>query len=96
MARRFFFNECLITDKLLAGGSYQTNLRSVGFITLTWCLVSFVFVNIYSSCLTSYMSLTSQRPDINSLKDLATDPNYQLTNLKGTFTERMFMVNIYF
>jgi len=42
------------------------------------------------------MSLTSQRPDINSLKDLATDPNYQLTNLKGTFTERMFMVNIYF
>ena len=42
------------------------------------------------------MSLTSQRPDINSLKDLATDPNYQLTNLKGTDTELMFLVTIGF
>lgn len=75
-----------------AGGNYQTDLRSVGLITFTWCLVTFVFVNIYSSCLTSYMSLTSQRPDINSLKDLATDPSYQLTTLKGTDTELMFLV----
>ncbi len=38
------------------------------------------------------MSLTSKRPDISSFKDLATDFNKQLTNLKGTFTERLFMV----
>ena len=42
------------------------------------------------------MSLTSQRPDINSFKDLATDPGYQPTTIKGTFTERIFLVNIGF
>jgi len=40
------------------------------------------------------MSLTTKRPDINSFKELAEDPNYQLTNLKGTDTELMFLVNI--
>ena len=75
-----------------AGGNYQSDLRSEGLITFTWCVVSFIFINIYSSFLTSYMSLTSKGPDISSFKDLATDSNYQLTNLKGTFTERLFMV----
>ena len=40
------------------------------------------------------MSLTSKRPDINSFKELAEDPYYQLSNLKGTDIEVMFLVNI--
>lgn len=40
------------------------------------------------------MSLTSKRPDLSSFKDLATVSNYQLTDLKRTFTERLFYGNV--
>lgn len=84
----------LIINSWLGAGYYRGGHRSIGILVLTWVLVSFVFVNIYSSCLTSYMSLTSKRPDINSFKDLANDPNYQLTVLKGAIPEHIFLVMI--
>jgi len=40
------------------------------------------------------MSLTSQRPDINSFKELADDSNYKLTVLKGAVPEHIFLVII--
>jgi len=33
------------------------------------------------------MSTTYQRPDINSFKDLANNPNYQATIVKGSLSE---------
>ena len=33
------------------------------------------------------MSITYQRPDINSFKDLAHNPNYEATILKGSISE---------
>jgi len=66
--------------------------RVVRVMVVTWCFATFCFVNIYSSCLTSYMSLTFQRPDINTFEELATNPNYQMTTFKGTTAEVVFLV----
>lgn len=40
------------------------------------------------------MSLTIQRPEINTLKDVATNPNYQPVVHKGATAESMFLVCI--
>ncbi len=38
------------------------------------------------------MSLTFQRPEINSFRDLAANPNYQLVTLEGSLAEIIFLV----
>ena len=38
------------------------------------------------------MSLTFQRPDINSFQDLADNPNYQLITIGGTIGETVLLV----
>jgi len=58
----------------------------------TWCFATFVFVNVYCSCLTVYTSLLFQRPDINSLHDLAENPNYQLITVISSTPEIEFLV----
>lgn len=79
------------------GGLYRDGQRRViGIIVVFWCFTSFCFVNIYSSCLTSYMSLTYQRPEINTFQDLATNPNYQMTTFKGSTAEIIFLVIFFF
>lgn len=80
-------------EYLLSGGYYRNNNnRSIKLVVVAWCFAVFALVNIYSSCLTSYMSLIFQRPDIRSLKDLATNPKYDLAIVKGSAVEEMFMV----
>lgn len=76
-------------------GGYYRNMsgRSVKILVSTWCFATFVFVNIYSSCLTSYMSLTFQRPEINTFRELADNPNYQLATLEGSLAEVIFLVH---
>lgn len=66
--------------------------RSDGVAAVTWCLAAFIFVNIYSSCLTAYTSLVFQRPDIVSFQDLASNPRYEVVTMKYTLTERIFLV----
>ncbi|KAI9560828.1 hypothetical protein GHT06_011780 [Daphnia sinensis] len=60
----------------------------------TWCFVAFVFVNIYNSTLTSYLSVTFQRPEVNSLNDLARIPAYKATILAGSIQEIDFQRTI--
>ena len=66
--------------------------RSVGIVAFVWLLATFVFVNIYSSCLASYMSLRFQRPDVSTFQDLATNPNYNPMVIKGSSAELLFLV----
>ncbi|XP_046651950.1 uncharacterized protein LOC124342817 [Daphnia pulicaria] len=56
-------------------------------LVATWCFATFVFVNIYNSTLRSYMSVTYQRPEINSFRDLATATNYKATVLIGSIQD---------
>lgn len=74
------------------GGNLKIVNKSVGLIVVTWCFTTFVFVNIFNSCLTSYMSLTFQRPDIGSFQDLANDSRYQAATMRGTYPEITFLV----
>jgi len=85
------FNKYLIWVGI---GGYYRNMsgKSIKILFFTWCFTTFVFVNIYSSCLTSYMSLTFQRPEINSFRELAANPNYQLVTLEGSNAEIIFLV----
>lgn len=46
---------------VLKGGYFRSSHRFIGMIVAVWCFATFVFVNIYSSCLTSYVSLQSFR-----------------------------------
>jgi len=80
---------------LRRGGHFQKTFRSVGIIATAWCLATFVFVYVYSTCLTSYMSLTFQKSEINSFQDLTTNPNYQLAIVKKDVPDWLFMVYIY-
>lgn len=75
-----------------AGNLPSNNMRSIKVMMFTWCLTTFIVVNVYSSCLTSYLSLIFERPDINSFSDLATNPNYQLATVEASYPEIIFFV----
>jgi len=64
-------------------------------LAAAWCLIAFVFVNVYSSTLTSYLSVTYQRPTINSLRDLAFTPSYRVTVLTGSIQDIDLQVRRY-
>ena len=66
--------------------------QSTRIITNFWILTTFVFVNVYGSCIMSYMSLRFQRPVINTLQDLANNPNYLPTAFKNVAPENILMV----
>ena len=76
-------------------GSYFRSTRNAQkFLAATWCLAAFILVNIYSSTLTSYMSLTFQKPEINSFKDLASSASYQATVAIGSIQELDVMESV--
>ncbi len=70
----------------------SNNRRSIKVMMFIWCLTTFVVVNVYSSCLTSYLSLIFERPDINSFSDLASNENYQLTTVETTLADIILLV----
>jgi hypothetical protein len=72
---------------LVEGFGLQLGYKTIGLLAVFWCFFAFVFVNIYTSTLTSFMSVTYQRPDINSFSDLAKNPSYNVTVQKGAITE---------
>ena len=78
------------------GNDFPSRQLSQRILAATWCLIAFVFVNIYNSTLTSYMSVTYQRPTINSFDDLATNPSYKATILTGSIQEIDILVNIFY
>ncbi|EFX79391.1 hypothetical protein DAPPUDRAFT_319679 [Daphnia pulex] len=71
------------------GNHFQCHQPSQKLLAATWCFVTFVFVNTYNSTLTSYMSVTYQKPEIiNSFRDLATaTPSYKATVLIGSIQD---------
>ena len=102
MAMNFFYQcSCVYIHRSLyftyltlfsAAVNFDIRLRSVGMMAITWCFATFVFVNIYSSCMSSYMALQFQRPDIATFQDLANNPYYQPTTVKGVTAEFIFLV----
>ncbi|EFX79396.1 hypothetical protein DAPPUDRAFT_319673 [Daphnia pulex] len=69
------------------GNHFPCRQPSQKLLVATWCFVTFVFVNTYNSTLTSYMSVTYQRPEINSFRDLATATPYKATVLIGSIQD---------
>ncbi|XP_059350795.1 glutamate receptor ionotropic, delta-2-like [Daphnia carinata] len=69
------------------GNRIPASQRFQQVLAATWCLAAFVFVNSYNCTLTSYMSVTYQKPDINSLKELAISTTYKANVLMGSIQE---------
>ena len=57
-----------------------------------WCLTSVVFVYLYSGCLTSFITIPKLHPLIESLDDLSTSVDLELTILKNSVFESMVLV----
>jgi len=74
---------------IFLGGRFR---RSDGITAVTWCLAAFTFVQIYSSCLTSYTSLVFQRPGVVTFEDLATSHRHEVFTIKHTYAERLILV----
>ncbi|XP_046650818.1 glutamate receptor ionotropic, delta-2-like [Daphnia pulicaria] len=69
------------------GLRFPSSYVSQRLLAAAWCLIAFVFVNVYCSTLTSYMSVTYQRPTINSVRDLAFTPSYKATVIAGSIQD---------
>ena len=63
---------------------------SVRICILTVCLFGLVNLGTFYAGLASRLTIESPQMPINSLKDVATNPNYHLAILKGTKTESFF------
>jgi Ligand-gated ion channel len=78
------------------GETYRSGHRLVGFLAAVWCLTTFVFVNSYNSTLASYLSVSYNAPEVNSIEDLASSSSNQLVILKGSISEVDILVNLSF
>jgi hypothetical protein len=74
-----------------SGSYYDTKWRTLRLLAATWCLSAFVFVNVYSSVLISYLSAQYRLPEINSVNDLASS-NHPIGTLTGTAPEDDILV----
>lgn len=89
----YTINCTIYSEAVNRNNGNRNDPRSIGIVAVIWLLTTFVFVNIYSSCLASYMSLRFQRPDISTFEDLANDHVYKPSTIKGTSIEVIFLVN---
>ncbi|EFX63582.1 hypothetical protein DAPPUDRAFT_268210 [Daphnia pulex] len=84
-----------ILIKYPEGSNFPTNqFKQQKLLAAVWCFVAFVFVNIYNSTLTSYMSVRYQKPVVNSFHDLAAIPSYQATILTGSIQDMDLLVSL--
>lgn len=80
----------------IIGLRFPSSYVSQRLLAAAWCLIAFVFVNVYCSTLTSYMSVTYQRPTINSVRDLAFTPSYKATVIAGSIQDIDLQVKIFY
>ena len=78
------------------GEAYRSGHRLVGFLATVWCLATFVFVNSYNGTLASYLSVSYNVPEVNSIEELASSSSNQLVILKGSISEVNILVYLSF
>lgn len=78
---------CLYLLLFIKGIHFPSRQSWQTLLAAAWCLAGFVFVNIYNSNLISYMSVTYQKPEINSYHDLALATDYKATVLMGSIQD---------
>jgi hypothetical protein len=76
----------------LKGGFYRSRHRFLGVLATVWCLAAFVFVNVYNSTLTSYLATSYNSPEVNSMEQLADNPNLKLITIKGSVADAEILV----
>ena len=61
-----------------------------------WLLMMIIMVNLYTSTLTSYLTVPKLKPIPNTLEELAASKRYQLATEKGTVFTEMILVKYSF
>ncbi|XP_046447449.1 uncharacterized protein LOC124196410 [Daphnia pulex] len=73
------------------GNILAVNRLSFRFLVGTWALVATVLVNSYSSTVISYMTVSKNKPAINTFEDLVASENVELIVLADTTTKKQIM-----
>ena len=61
-----------------------------------WCLATLIFINYYSSVLTSFITAPNLIPLVGSLEDLATKKDVKLVVPKGVAVDHMISVRLFY
>ncbi|EFX80847.1 hypothetical protein DAPPUDRAFT_317968 [Daphnia pulex] len=73
------------------GNIIAVNRLSFRLLIGTWALVATVLVNSYSSTVISYMTVSKNKPAINTFEDLVASENVELIVLADTTTKKQIM-----
>jgi hypothetical protein len=77
---------------MLVGGYYRAGHHFLGILAISWCLAAFVFVNVYSTVLTSSLATSYVAPEINSMEDLAESSHFKMALIQGSTAEEDVLV----
>ena len=78
------------------GGKFHTFKRKVVyFVVGSWCLAAFVLVCAYNSVLISYILGSNAEALVNSIEELAENPNVKLVIDKGFGVDVILSVKSY-
>ena len=81
---RFFF--------MFSGVQKKSRNRSILCIALAWCFLAFVIVNVYNSCIISFLSVSYKKPDVSTFQELATNSKYEAVTMEGSICHIDIMV----
>lgn len=94
----FKLNDCLNFDTKShqwnwTGGYISNKITPIRLVIGSWCLLTLVLLNVYNGMLFSFVTTTPRAtPLVNSVEDVATNPNVLLVLNKGLGAEATISV----
>lgn len=68
---------------------------AIRIVAGTWCCACFFLIQIYSSTLTSHLTMPNQKPIVNSFYEIANTPGVSLTVNRGFGIDNILQVPFY-
>ena len=86
-----FFSDSLYRN--WTGGYISNKINAIRLVIGSWCLLTLVLLNVYNGMLFSFVTTTPRaRPLVNSVEDVATNPNVFLILNKGLVADSTISV----
>jgi hypothetical protein len=86
-----FFSDSLYRN--WTGGYISNKITAIRLVIGSWCLLTLVLLNVYNGMLFSFVTTTPRAsPLVNSVEDVATNPNVFLILNKGLGAESTISV----
>ena len=89
--KQVFFSDSLYRN--WTGGYISNKINAIRLVIGSWCLLTLVLLNVYNGMLFSFVTTTPRaRPLVNSVEDVATNPNVFLILNKGLVADSTISV----